>query len=298
MSVSLRPRRSLGRTGFAATALGIGDVADRKLGLDACVAAVTRALDHGLNLVDTAPGYEDGFSEEILGEALRGRRDGVFVVDKLDDHASAAVRPQIETALRRMKLERIDAVVFHGVKSLDEWRSIAARGGAMEMLGRVAAEGLVRFRGISAHHPDALRAAILSDLCDVVLFPVGPSVDERYLRRILPLARSRGVGTIAFKTFAAGKLLADPAPGAGGRPPKADAAHAARCVRYTLSQDPDVALLGMSTPAEVDVAVAAARDFRPMSEADERETRAWARELLEGKGPFWWNPGGALADVF
>src|SRR2546423_11249218 len=105
----LLPRRSLGRTGFRASALGVGDVADRKLGLDACVAAVVRALDHGLNLVDTAPGYEAGFSEEILGVVLRGRREGVFVVDKLDDHSLEAVRPQVETGLRRMKLERIDA---------------------------------------------------------------------------------------------------------------------------------------------------------------------------------------------
>jgi aryl-alcohol dehydrogenase-like predicted oxidoreductase len=274
--------RSLGRTGFAASAVGAGDVADRKLGLDACVAALARALEAGVNVVDTAPGYEDGFSEEIVGKALRGRRQGVFVIDKLDDHSVEQVRPQVETGLRRMDLQKIDAVVFHGLKHPDEWRAIAARGGPMEQLGRLVVEGLVGFRGVSAHHPDVLRAAILSDLCDVVLFPIGPSVDERYVRRVLPLARSRGVGTIAFKTFAAGKLLADPG----------------RCVRYTLSWDPDVALLGMSTPAEVDVALAALASFEPMTGDEERATRVWARELLEGKGPFWWNPGGELASVF
>jgi aryl-alcohol dehydrogenase-like predicted oxidoreductase len=262
--------------------VGVGDVADRKLGLDACVAAVTRALDLGLNLVDTAPGYENGFSEEILGEALRGRRQGVFVIDKLDEHGVAHVRPQVESGLARMKIDQIDAVVFHGLKRPEEWNAIAARWGPMEELGRLAREGLVRFRGISAHHPDVLHAAIMSDLCDVVLFPVGPSVDERYVRRILPLARSRGVGTIVFKTFAAGKLLEDPA----------------RCIRYTLSQDPDVALLGMSTPAEVEVSVDAAREFVPMTESEESSTRVWAHELLQGKGPFWWNPEGQLAQVF
>jgi aryl-alcohol dehydrogenase-like predicted oxidoreductase len=57
------PRRVLGRTGFVATVLGIGDVADRSLSLETCVATVRRAIDAGLNLIDTAPGYEDGFSE-------------------------------------------------------------------------------------------------------------------------------------------------------------------------------------------------------------------------------------------
>ena len=54
------PRRALGRTGFVATTLGIGDLADRSLSLDACVATARRAIDAGLNLIDTAPGYEDG----------------------------------------------------------------------------------------------------------------------------------------------------------------------------------------------------------------------------------------------
>ena len=272
---TLAPRRSLGRTGFRATALGIGDVADRKLGLDACVSAVVRALDHGLNVVDTAPNYENGFSEEIVGEALAGRpRDGVFVVDKLDDWTRPLVRPQLETGLRRLRLSRLDLAVFHGLKKIEDWRAIAARDGALEELGRLQAEGLVRFRGVSAHHPDVLRAAILSGQCDVVLMPVGPFVDERYVTRVLPLARACGVGTIAFKTFAAGKLLSDPA----------------RCVRYTLSLDPDVALLGMSTPGEVDEAVAAARGARRLTLEEEKATRSWARPQLEGKGPFWWNP--------
>ncbi|HEX5051384.1 MAG TPA: aldo/keto reductase, partial [Planctomycetota bacterium] len=78
------PHRPLGRTGFRATQLGIGDLADRAVPIDTCVATLQRALDHGLNVVDTAPNYEDGYSEEIVGRALRGRRDGVFVIDKID----------------------------------------------------------------------------------------------------------------------------------------------------------------------------------------------------------------------
>ena len=48
------------------------------------VATVRRALDAGLNLIDTAPGYEAGYSEQIVGQALKGYRDGVFVIDKID----------------------------------------------------------------------------------------------------------------------------------------------------------------------------------------------------------------------
>ena len=61
------PRRELGRTGFVATVLGIGDLADRQLPLAQLVATVQRAFDAGLNLIDTAPGYENGYSEQIVG---------------------------------------------------------------------------------------------------------------------------------------------------------------------------------------------------------------------------------------
>lgn len=81
-------RRKLGRTGFKVTALRIGELADRALPLETRVATARRAIDAGLNLIDTAPGYEDGFSEQIVGRAVQGVRDQVFVVDKIDDLGS------------------------------------------------------------------------------------------------------------------------------------------------------------------------------------------------------------------
>src|SRR5512143_2159349 len=74
MPPRFRPTRPLGRTGFVATAIGAGDLADRSVPKDRCVSTLRRALDAGVNVVDTAPMYEDGYSEEIVGEALPRRR--------------------------------------------------------------------------------------------------------------------------------------------------------------------------------------------------------------------------------
>src|SRR5690242_10733668 len=112
------PRRELGKTGFIATVLGAGDLADRRLSLETCVDTLRRALDAGINVDDTSPGYEDGFSEQIVGKAVKGRRDRLFIVDKIDELA-APVAPQIEASLRRLELEYADAFVFHGLSSLD-----------------------------------------------------------------------------------------------------------------------------------------------------------------------------------
>lgn len=66
-------KRLLGSTGFNASILGIGDLADRAVPFETCVVTIHRAMDFGLNVIDTAPGYEDGYSEAIVGAALRGR---------------------------------------------------------------------------------------------------------------------------------------------------------------------------------------------------------------------------------
>src|SRR6185369_9744076 len=160
------PRRELGRTGFVATLLGAGDLADRSVPLDTCVATLRRALDAGLNVVDTAPVYENGYSEEIVGRAVEGRRDGLFLIDKID-HFDRPVAPQLEESLGRLRTQ-VDLFVFHGVSSLEAWQKLASPGGAFDELGALVRAGKARFRGISCHHPEVLLAAIPSGLCDVV----------------------------------------------------------------------------------------------------------------------------------
>ncbi|WP_242343323.1 aldo/keto reductase [Anaeromyxobacter terrae] len=305
MAHRFTPRRALGGTGFLATALGAGDLADRSVPKERCVETLRRALDAGLNVVDTAPMYEDGYSEEIVGEALRGRRAGVFLVDKID-HLDRPVAPQLTESLRRLGLGSVDLLVLHSCSEPEAWRRAKAPGGAMAELAEEVARGRARFRGISSHHPDVLADALASGQCDVVMFPVGPYCHPRYVDEILPAAKARGVGTICFKTFGAGKLVGDTE--GYGRPlaqrprgkvssggddapaPTLPRLSVEECLRYTLTLDPDVALLGLSFPNEQDAAFAAAEAFRPMSGGELAATRGRAAEAIRGKGEVWWDP--------
>lgn len=135
---------------------------------------------------------------------------------------------------------------------------------------------------------------------------VGPFVHPRYVDELLPLARSQGVGTVSFKTFGAGKLLGDTE--GYGQPLQArprgkvssggqEAATASlprltveECVRYTLTLDPEVALLGMSFPNEQDAALAAVAAFQPLSQEQLADVRQRAMVAMEGKGKTWWGP--------
>ncbi len=300
------PRRELGRTGFVATALGVGDLADRSVPIETCVATARRALDAGLNVIDTAPNYEDGYSEEVVGRAVREvRRDAVFVIDKIDHH-DEPVGPQIDGSLARLGLGHADLFVFHGLSALDAFERVSQPGGGFDQLADAVTSGKCRFRGISSHNPDVLRAALTAGVCDVVMFPVGPFVDSRYVTDVLPLAKSLGVGAVCFKTFGAGKLVGDTSGynqplktrprgkvSSGG---SADAGavlprlSVAECLHYTLTLDPDVALLGLSYPNEQDAAFAAARSFAPLTAGQMDDIRGRAADARRDKGPCWWNP--------
>ncbi len=299
-----KPRRELGRTGFIATALGIGDLADRKVPLETCVATVRRAINAGLNLIDTAPGYEDGYSEDIVSRAVQGVRDQLFIIDKVDHH-EAPVEAQVDSSLKRLAIDHTDAFVFHGLSSMSSLTRMMQPGGTFDQLADCVRKGKTRFRGISSHDPDVLVSALQAGVCDIVMFPAGPFVDERYIAGVLPLAKSLGAGTVCFKTFGAGKLLGDTVGynqpmqvrprgklSSGGGVAEAVLPHLSvvDCMHYTLTLDPDVALLGLSFPNEQDAAFSAALEFVPLSDDRMEDIRIRAIEARQDKGSCWWNP--------
>ncbi|MEI8309921.1 MAG: aldo/keto reductase [Verrucomicrobiota bacterium] len=296
----------LGRTGFNASRIGIGDIADRSIPLEDCVRTLHRAIDFGLNLIDTAPGYESGYSEEIVGAALKGRRDGMFVIDKVDSLLEP-VAPQVDASLKALRVDHTDMFAFHAVSEMEAWKNLAAPGGGMDQLQDCVNAGKTRFRGISSHSPEVLLAALGSSLCDVVMFPVGPFVDPRYIELVLPMARQMQIGTVCFKTFGAGKLLGNTAgysqplqerprgkfsSGGSESGTESELPHmsVAECLHYTLSIGPDVALLGMSFPNEQDSVMEALQSFAPLPADELSDIRARAKASIEGKGRCWWNP--------
>lgn len=300
-----RPQHQLGKTDFGATILGIGDLADRSLPLVTLVATARRAIDAGLNVIDTAPGYEDGLSEQVVGQAVKGVREQMFIIDKIDE-LDQSVAPQIEASLRRLELENTDAFVFHNLSSLETLQRLTSPGGGFEQLADCIKAGKTRFCGISSHHPDVLLAALRADLCDIVMFPVGPFVDLRYITEVLPLAKAKKVGTVCFKTFGAGKLLGDTigynqplqlrprgklsSGGSENTLTILPRLSVSECLHYTLTLAPDVALLGLSFPNEQDAAFAAAQSFQPLTGAQMEDIRQRALTARKGKGECWWNP--------
>jgi predicted aldo/keto reductase-like oxidoreductase len=133
-------KRKLGSTGFNATLLGIGDLADRSVPLAKCVAIIHRAMDFGLNLIDTVPGYEDGYSEAIVGA------------------------PQMDASLGRLGLDMVDLFVFHAVSALQQWEKLAAPGGGLEQVSDLRQSRRL-VGGLAVQSRMALRAIIPRPPC-------------------------------------------------------------------------------------------------------------------------------------
>ncbi len=169
-------------------------------------AALSAALDAGVNHLDVAPQY--GRAEALLGPLLPHVRDRLFVACKTLRHSADGVRAQLEESLSLLRCDHFDLYQMHAVTDIAE---LDARSGAVEAILAARDEGLCRWVGITGHevtapaaHLEALRRYDL----DTVMFPVNAQLwsDPTYRRdaeALLDHAGRHDVGVMAIKAAAA-----------------------------------------------------------------------------------------------
>jgi aryl-alcohol dehydrogenase-like predicted oxidoreductase len=207
-------RRKLGRQGLEVSALGLGCMGMSQFyGVpdDAeSIATIQRALDLGLTFFDTAESYGPFTNEELLGRALRGRRDEVVIATKFGfrieggkitgvDSRPEHVREVVEASLRRLGTDRIDLLYQHRVDPAVPIEDVV---GAMAELVR---EGKVRFLGLSEAGERTIRRA--HAVHPISALQSEYSLWERHLEaRIVPLVRELGIGLVPFSPLGRGFL--------------------------------------------------------------------------------------------
>jgi aryl-alcohol dehydrogenase-like predicted oxidoreductase len=195
-------RRRLGKTDMHVSVLGFGG---SEIGYqDAAPATVkrllTRALDAGLNVIDTAECYED--SEVLIGQAIGARRRDCYLFTKCghgrgwrENWRPAALLESIERSLTRLGTDHLDLIQLHSC-SLAELR----RGDVIAALERARERGFVRYIGYSGDG-DAARYAIECGRFDTLQTSVSIA-DQEAIELTLPLARARRIGVIAKRPLA------------------------------------------------------------------------------------------------
>jgi aryl-alcohol dehydrogenase-like predicted oxidoreductase len=225
MTTSAASHRTLGRTGMQVTPLALGAMMFGAIGNrdhDDCIRVIHRALDAGINLVDTADVYSAGESEVIVGKALAGRRDDVILATKC--HFPVAQGPfdpnpvpntwgnsrrhivkACEDSLRRLGTDWIDLYQIHRP---DPSTHIDETLGALSDLVRA---GKVRAIGCSTFPPDrTMEAAWVADRRGHVPFATEQppySIFTRWIERdLLPTTERLGMGTLVWGPLNGGWL--------------------------------------------------------------------------------------------
>ena len=207
-------KRTLGRQGLVVSALGLGcmgmsesyGVADEQ----ESIATIHRAIDLGVTFFDTAEVYGPYTNEELLGRALKGRRDQVIIATKFGwriedgktvglDSRPAHIRAVVEDSLRRLGTDHIDLLYQHRVDPAVPIEDVA---GAVADLVRA---GKVRFFGLSEAGEDSIRRA--HAVHPISALQSEYSLWERNLEpRIIPIARELGIGLVPFSPLGRGFL--------------------------------------------------------------------------------------------
>jgi len=213
-------KRCIGKQGLEVSSLGLGcmgmsqsyGVADEQ----ESIATIHRAIDLGVTLFDTAEVYGPFHNEELLGRAIKGRRDGLVIASKFgwnieDGKANGItsrperIRVAVEGSLRRLAIDTIDLLYQHRV---DPEVPIEDVIGVMSEFVR---EGKVRFLGLSEAGETTIRRA--HAVHPITALQSEYSLWERNLESsILPLLRELGIGLVPFSPLGRGFLAANARP--------------------------------------------------------------------------------------
>jgi 1-deoxyxylulose-5-phosphate synthase len=211
--------RTLGRTGLRVYAIALGTV---ELGLDygvpvagehlrpseaSAALLLNQALDLGINYIDTARGY--GASEEVIGRALRGRRNEYILASKLapirdeelsDRELCERVKASLADSLRNLQTDTIDLLQIHHAPA-----DLIRRGRVVAAMQEAQAAGQCRFIGASTYGEEAALAVLADGRYDTL--QIAYNVVDRHLeQRVLPQARQKDVGVVVRSVLLRGVL--------------------------------------------------------------------------------------------
>ena len=194
-------KRTLGRTGLKVSAIGLGTIPTFRAPRDQAIEVIKKSYDMGINYIDTARGYRNGYSEECIGEALQGVRKNVVIASKTRQFDSAeGTLKDIDTSLKLLKTDYVDIYCLHELCQEEEWEKSIGKNGALEGLKKAQKEGKIRFIGISGHRSDQLTKIVETGEMDVVIIPYNYVFDDAN-SDLWPACKKLNIGMVGIKPF-------------------------------------------------------------------------------------------------
>lgn len=273
------PTRMLGKTGARVSILAFGGGSRfLKYDEDQAIQALTHALDQGITYIDTADDYgKNHLSEERVGKALKGRRQGIFVATKLSNRDGSQSQRVVEESLKALQLDQVDLIHIHSLASLEDLAKIEEKGGVLEQLQKIKQQKLTRFIGITCHaDPVALKAALERHDFDVTQMALNAGqvnmksgkggmvpnseIKSSFQHLALPVANHKKMGVVAMKVMAQDALIGQTT--------------AEKLLQYSLSLPLTACVVGMPKLEHIDENIKLAKTFKPLSESEMHQIAA------------------------
>jgi uncharacterized protein len=288
------PTRNLGKTGYKVGIFSLGGQAslEHPNNFDVAVPIIDRALDLGVNYIDTSSIYggPDRWSEQYVGKVMASRRNEAFLATKTKERTREGSMRMIEKSLELLHTDHVDLWQLHDIGTMTDVNEIFAKGGAMEALLEMQDQKVVRYLGITGHYrPDALIEAIHRHDFDTILMAMNAADPHHYSFNdaLLPLAVEKQMGIIGMKIPGRGRILSTWTP-----PPIEQQKHSwegmtiqtsspgtlkmREAMYYTLSRPVSTVIIGCDTIAQLEENVQLAREFTPLNEKQQTELVARA----------------------
>lgn len=259
--------REFGKTGLKTSILGFGGFHLLEIPLSEVNKLLNAYLDAGGNYIETAAAYGNGESERKIGRSISHRRDDYILASKADARDKTGAASQIDRSLSNLNTDRLDLLLMHGVRSVQDLNKVLGEGGAYEAALDAKKAGKVRYIGISTHGwPGPLIDALQRDAFDAVMSTINyydrfnyPEIEGE----LLPLAEKKGAGVILMKPLADGYLYKS----------------AAQAFRYAFSRPVSVVTAGINNMRMLLDDLLYAENFTPMTPSEEQALFKTAPEL-------------------
>lgn len=195
--------RRLGRTNIEVFPIAFGGIPIQRVEMDEAVRIIKRAIELGINLVDTARAYSD--SEMKIGKALKEVDKRVYISSKSLNRTKDGILEDVKTSLKNLEVEKIDIYHLHAVNDKNTFNKVFSPDGAYYGLLEAKKKGLIDFIAVSSHSTDILEELIKTDKFDVIQLCYN-FIETEVEERIFPLALERDIGIIGMKPMGGGVI--------------------------------------------------------------------------------------------
>jgi aryl-alcohol dehydrogenase-like predicted oxidoreductase len=278
------PTRNLGKTGYKVGIFSLGGQAalERPNNFDVAVPIIKRALDLGVNYIDTSSIYggPDRWSEQYVGRVMKTRRQEAFLATKTKQRTRDGSMRMIEKSLQLLNTDHVDLWQLHDIGLPEDVDAVFAKGGAMEALIEMKEQKVVRYLGVTGHYrPEALMDAINRYPFDTILMAINAADSHihSFSEQLLPLAVEKQMGIIGMKVPARGRLLASWTPPSleqqqhswegSAIATRPGVMNMRQAVYFTLSHPVSTVIIGCDNLGQLEENVQIARDFTPLNQS-------------------------------